>query len=72
MLPQGTRTLSFFNGDSCDGESVFLLAIKEQPINEGIYRKAYGVCFVDTCVGTFHVSAVKFAGKTVESFVNVS
>ena len=51
---QGTRTLSFFNAD-CSCESVFLLAIKEVPVNDGIHKKEYGVCFVDTCVGTFHV-----------------
>lgn len=51
----GTRTLNFFSDDASDGESVFLLAIKEVPIASEIYNKEYGVCFLDTCVGTFHV-----------------
>jgi DNA mismatch repair protein MSH6 len=52
----GTRTLNFFAGDSCEGESVYLLAVKEHPIAEAIHKKVYGVCFIDTCVGKFHAS----------------
>lgn len=52
--------MNFFTGDSCDGESVFLLAIKEQPIAESIHNKVFGVCFVDTCVGNFCVSVCTF------------
>ena len=51
----GTRTLSFFDGDCSDGESMFLLAIKELPFTESHSDNEYGVCFVDTCVGTIHV-----------------
>lgn len=54
-LDTGTRTLDFFNGDTSGNENSFLLAVKEQLIDEGIFKKLYGVCFVDTCVGTFHV-----------------
>lgn len=54
----GIRTLNFFDGNSSDHESVFLLAVKEVPACGGIQNKEFGVCFVDTCVGTFHVSLI--------------
>lgn len=50
----GTRMLNVFGGDSADGQSVFLLAIKESPCSD---RNEFGVCFVDTCIGTIHVSS---------------
>lgn len=57
ILSLGTRTLNFFNGDSFDGKSLFLLAVKELPTTgEAIHNKIYGVCFVDTCVGNFNAS----------------
>ena len=51
--------MNFFTGDS-GHESVFLLAVKEQPIAEAIHNKIYGVCFVDTRVGNFYVSIMLF------------
>lgn len=58
---EGTCTFNFLNGDCGNGESVFLLAMKELPITEPIHDKVYGVCFVDTRVGIFHVSIVELS-----------
>lgn len=54
----GTRTLNFLNGDASGGESVFLLAVKEMPMSEGTWCRQFGVCFVDTCIGTIHASCL--------------
>ena len=64
ILP-GTRTENTFDGNSDKGESVFLLAVKEKAV-PGVYQgKTYGVCFVDTCIGTFHVCG-RFVYSSVE------
>ena len=56
----GTRTFNFFNADTGDGESLYLLAIKEI---ETTYSREFGVCFVDTCVGMIHVSECSSGGS---------
>lgn len=67
LILSGTRTLNFFGNDSCDSESVYLLAIKELPLSEAIHNKVYGVCFIDTCVGNFMVQHVNCChGDTFE------
>ena len=48
----GTRTLSFMGEDYGDSESAYLVALKEEARSAG---SVFGVCFVDTCIGTFHV-----------------
>ena len=51
----GTRTLTSFDGcvqTSGEAVSYYLLAVRERQESS---KKSYGVCFVDTCVGTFHV-----------------
>ena len=55
LIISGTRTLNFFHGNSCGDDSTFLIAVKEQPIDQFIHNRVYGICFVDTCVGAFHV-----------------
>ena len=63
QLLTGTRTLSFFEGCS-NCESLYLLALKENLKGDGI---EYGVCFLDTCIGTIHVRLLlsMFSGVTV-------
>lgn len=55
IIISGTRTLNFFHGNSCSDDSAFLVAVKEKSMDESIHNRVYGICFVDTCVGTFHV-----------------
>ncbi|GFO37513.1 DNA mismatch repair protein msh6 [Plakobranchus ocellatus] len=51
---QGTRTYSHLTGDIGDHTSKYILAFCEkQDTQEG--SNLYGVCFIDTSIGTFHV-----------------
>ena len=45
----GTCTMGYQDRGGVEPESLFLTAIKEDGV-------AYGVCFIDTSIGTFHVS----------------
>ncbi|CAI8005594.1 DNA mismatch repair protein Msh6 [Geodia barretti] len=54
IVTKGTRTPSFSEGVESESDSAFLLAIKEKAgdtANESIY----GVCFIDTSIGQFHL-----------------
>ncbi|PIK37037.1 DNA mismatch repair protein Msh6 [Apostichopus japonicus] len=53
---KGTRTYSFIDGDSCDSQSSYLLAVAERSEGDTVGEEStYGVCFVDTSIGKFHI-----------------
>ncbi|XP_028280111.1 DNA mismatch repair protein Msh6 isoform X2 [Parambassis ranga] len=56
IITRGTQTYSVLDGAPSENQSKFLLSLKEKAEDEssGRYR-TYGVCFVDTSVGYFHV-----------------
>ncbi|KAM7385751.1 hypothetical protein PAMP_001809 [Pampus punctatissimus] len=56
IITRGTQTYSVLDGAPSESQSKFLLSIKEKAEEEssGCCR-TYGVCFVDTSVGYFHV-----------------
>ncbi|KAM7408922.1 hypothetical protein PAMA_002576 [Pampus argenteus] len=56
IITRGTQTYSVLDGAPSESQSKFLLSLKEKAEEEssGCCR-TYGVCFVDTSVGYFHV-----------------
>ncbi|XP_037541045.1 DNA mismatch repair protein Msh6 [Nematolebias whitei] len=56
IITRGTQTYSVLDGAPSESQSKFLLSLKEKAEDEssGRYR-TYGVCFVDTSVGRFHI-----------------
>ncbi|CAL1537586.1 unnamed protein product [Lymnaea stagnalis] len=51
---QGTKTYNYLDGDSGDATCKYMLAICEKTgSQEGV--STYGVCFIDTSIGTFHI-----------------
>lgn len=56
IITRGTQTYSVLDGAPSETQSKFLLSVKEKAEEEssGCCR-TYGVCFVDTSVGCFHV-----------------
>lgn len=56
IITRGTQTYSVLDGAPSESQSKFLLSLKEKAEEEGSSRcRTYGVCFVDTSVGYFHV-----------------
>ncbi|XP_061645650.1 DNA mismatch repair protein Msh6 isoform X1 [Phyllopteryx taeniolatus] len=57
IITRGTQTYSVLDGTPAESQSKFLLSLKEKPEDEGKGGccRFYGVCFVDTSVGFFHV-----------------
>ncbi|XP_077469004.1 DNA mismatch repair protein Msh6 [Stigmatopora argus] len=57
ILTPGTQTYSVLDGTPAETQSKFLLSLKEKSKDEGKGGscRLYGVCFVDTSVGFFHV-----------------
>ncbi|KAM9809995.1 DNA mismatch repair protein Msh6 [Syngnathus typhle] len=57
IITRGTQTYSVLDGTPSESQSKFLLSLKEKPEDEGKgwCSRTYGVCFVDTSVGLFHV-----------------
>ncbi|XP_065225587.1 DNA mismatch repair protein Msh6 [Planococcus citri] len=53
ITSRGTRTFGILEGETKEAESNFLLAIAEKEIDH--VSSSYGVCFVDTSIGLFHV-----------------
>lgn len=54
ITTKGTKTFSFLTGECADSQSTYLLALAEKETgSEGC--SSYGVCFVDTSIGKFHV-----------------
>ncbi|XP_038051603.1 DNA mismatch repair protein Msh6-like [Patiria miniata] len=52
---KGTRTFSFIDGDTCVAQHSYLLAVKELFDDTSGGERTYGVCFVDTSIGKFHL-----------------
>ncbi|XP_034537690.1 DNA mismatch repair protein Msh6 isoform X4 [Notolabrus celidotus] len=56
IITRGTQTYSVLDGAPSESQSKFLLSLKEKAEEESSGRcRTYGVCFVDTSVGFFHV-----------------
>lgn len=56
IITRGTQTYSVLDGAPSESQSGFLLSLKEKAEEESSGRsRTYGVCFVDTSVGYFHV-----------------
>ncbi|XP_076019011.1 DNA mismatch repair protein Msh6 [Genypterus blacodes] len=56
IITRGTQTYSVLDGAPSESQSKFLLCLKEKAEDEGASRcRTYGVCFVDTSVGHFHL-----------------
>ncbi|KAM4902704.1 DNA mismatch repair protein Msh6 [Sylvia borin] len=53
IITKGTQTYSVMDCDPSENHSKFLLCVKEKGDSAG--TRVYGVCFVDTSVGKFHV-----------------
>ncbi|NXR65126.1 MSH6 protein, partial [Rhadina sibilatrix] len=53
IITKGTQTYSVMDCDPSENHSKFLLCLKEKCDSAG--TRLYGVCFVDTSVGKFHV-----------------
>lgn len=56
VITRGTQTYSVLDGAPSESQSKFLLSLKEKAEEESSGRsRTYGVCFIDTSVGYFHV-----------------
>lgn len=56
IITRGTQTYSVLDGAPSESQSKFLLSLKEKAGEESSgQHRTYGVCFVDTSVGYFHV-----------------
>ncbi|CAN9499875.1 unnamed protein product [Ophioblennius macclurei] len=56
IITRGTQTYSVLDGAPSESQSKFLLSLKEKAEEESSgCSRTYGVCFVDTSVGYFHV-----------------
>ncbi|XP_062346493.1 DNA mismatch repair protein Msh6 isoform X1 [Cinclus cinclus] len=53
IITKGTQTYSVMDCDPSENHSKFLLCVKEKDDSAG--TRVYGVCFVDTSMGKFHV-----------------
>ncbi|RMX47670.1 hypothetical protein pdam_00013626 [Pocillopora damicornis] len=60
VITKGTKTYSFVDGDCTESSAAYLLAISEKgsdDVSGG--ESVYGVCFVDTSIGKFHIGQFK-------------
>ncbi|XP_070771659.1 DNA mismatch repair protein Msh6 isoform X2 [Enoplosus armatus] len=56
IITRGTQTYSVLDGAPSESQSKYLLSLKEKAEEESSGScRTYGVCFVDTSVGYFHV-----------------
>jgi DNA mismatch repair protein MSH6 len=53
VTTKGTRIFTVVDGESKEATSKYLLALSEKENNNGF--PVYGVCFVDTSIGTFYI-----------------
>ncbi|CAI9720918.1 mismatch repair Msh6 [Octopus vulgaris] len=53
ITTKGTKTYSYMEGDCCESANSYLMAVTEKEENDGCFT--YGVCFVDTSIGKFHI-----------------
>ncbi|XP_059421667.1 DNA mismatch repair protein Msh6 isoform X1 [Carassius carassius] len=56
IITRGTQTYSVLDGAPSETQSKYLLSIKEKSEEDSAgHRHIYGVCFIDTSVGRFHI-----------------
>ncbi|KAM9316821.1 DNA mismatch repair protein Msh6 [Gastrophryne carolinensis] len=55
IITKGTQTYSVLDGNPSESHSKYLLSFKEKLEDSSGQQRVYGVCFVDTSVGKFHV-----------------
>ncbi|XP_077138552.1 DNA mismatch repair protein Msh6 [Ranitomeya variabilis] len=55
IITKGTQTYSVLDGSPSESHSKYLLCLKEKMNDSSAQQRIYGVCFVDTSVGKFHV-----------------
>eukprot|EP00079_Xenopus_tropicalis_P010511 XP_002935421.2 PREDICTED: DNA mismatch repair protein Msh6 [Xenopus tropicalis] len=55
IITKGTQTYSVLDGNPSESHSKYLLCFKEKMDDSSGQRRIYGVSFVDTSVGKFHV-----------------
>ncbi|XP_068089153.1 DNA mismatch repair protein Msh6 [Hyperolius riggenbachi] len=55
IITKGTQTYSVLDGNPSESHSKYLLSFKEKLNDSPGQHRTYGVCFVDTSVGKFHV-----------------
>lgn len=55
IITKGTQTYSVLDGSPSESHSKYLLCLKEKMTDSSGQQRIYGVCFVDTSVGRFHV-----------------
>ncbi|KAL6487650.1 hypothetical protein MHYP_G00042760, partial [Metynnis hypsauchen] len=56
VITRGTQTYSVLDGAPSEAQSKYLLSVKEKNEEESAgHGHIYGVCFIDTSVGRFHV-----------------
>nr|XP_033795890.1 DNA mismatch repair protein Msh6 isoform X1 [Geotrypetes seraphini] len=55
IITKGTQTYSILDGSPSESHSKYLLCIKEKVEDSSGQHRVYGICFVDTSVGRFHV-----------------
>ncbi|KAF6205210.1 hypothetical protein GE061_019377 [Apolygus lucorum] len=53
LTTKGTRVFTVADGEAREAQSAYLLAIMEKEIDNT--KSTYGVCFVDTSIGVFHI-----------------
>uniref|UniRef100_A0A8C2L8V7 DNA mismatch repair protein n=1 Tax=Cyprinus carpio TaxID=7962 RepID=A0A8C2L8V7_CYPCA len=56
IITRGTQTYSVLDGAPSETQSKYLLSVKEKSEEDSVgHGHIYGVCFVDTSVGRFHI-----------------
>lgn len=56
IITKGTQTYSVLDGDPSESCNKYLLCVKEKAVEDAAgHFHVYGVCFVDTSVGRFHI-----------------
>ncbi|XP_006880966.1 PREDICTED: DNA mismatch repair protein Msh6 isoform X2 [Elephantulus edwardii] len=55
IITKGTQTYSVLEGEPSESYSKYLLSLKEKEEESSGHTRVYGVCFVDTSMGKFHV-----------------
>ncbi|XP_064596885.1 DNA mismatch repair protein Msh6-like [Liolophura sinensis] len=54
ITSKGTKTFSFIDGDTSEAQNNYLLAVAEKEASQN-GLSLFGVCFVDTSIGTVHI-----------------
>ncbi|XP_053568202.1 DNA mismatch repair protein Msh6 [Bombina bombina] len=55
IITKGTQTYSVLDGSPSESNNKYLLCFKEKAEDTSGQQRVYGVCFVDTSVGKFHI-----------------